>query len=88
MQANGAFRTLACASALTVLVVESFNCGDIAFVAEGGSLTRDPDAARRFTIEFDDVSGTEIRNWSAGEVFLPAVRGSAWTYGSRFSPAT
>ena len=59
---DGTFRTLAYPSVSTVLVVGFPHiCGDIAFVAEDGSLTRDPDAARRFTIELDGVSGIEFR---------------------------
>ena len=59
---DGTFRILAYPSETTVLVVGFPHiCGPIAFVAEDGSLTRDPDAARRFAIELDGVSGIEIR---------------------------
>ena len=62
VKADGTFRTEAYPSESTVLVVAIPQiCGQIAFVAEDGSLTRDPDAAWRFTIELDGVVGIEIR---------------------------
>jgi hypothetical protein len=59
---DGTFRTFAYPSEITVLVVDMpFACGDIAFVAEDGSLTRNPDAARRFTIGLEGVSDIAIQ---------------------------
>ena len=57
---DGAFRMLA-NPGLAVLVIRTDACGDIAFLNEGGGLTRDPEAARRFTIELEGVSGIEVR---------------------------
>ncbi|MCY4393214.1 MAG: hypothetical protein OXE43_14390 [Chloroflexi bacterium] len=76
---DGTFRTLAYPSALTVLeVTNPIACGAIAFVAEDGSLTRNPDAARRFTIELEGVSGIEIRLPAEPDALCTPAEAHTW----------
>ncbi len=63
-EADGTFR-MSAEPGLAVLVL-SIDCDggnflDVGFVDEAGSLTRDPDKARRFMIELEGVSGIEVR---------------------------
>ncbi len=57
---EGMFRTSA-EPGLTVLIVGTEACGDVGFVSNEGGLTRDPGAARRYTIELEGVSGINVR---------------------------
>lgn len=58
--AGGAFRMPA-DPGLAVLVIGTRDCGDVGFLHTDGSVTRDPEAARRYTIELEGVSDIEVR---------------------------
>lgn len=91
--AEGTFRMPA-DPGLAVLVIGTRNCGDVGFLHTDGSVTRDPEAARRYTIELEGVSDIEVRLPStAGALCTPeeALRWSArqaigWTEGGESSP--
>ena len=58
-QDDGSFRVYA-EPGLAVLIIKTASC-DIAFLAEDGGVTRDPEKARRFVIELEGVSDIEVR---------------------------
>ena len=76
-QDDGTFRTIA-EPGLTVLVVATEACGEVAFVDSEGGLTRDPDAAHQHVIELEGVSGIEVRLPRTPETLCAPEDADSW----------